>query len=390
MRPKKHILPIIILSQFACTSLWFAGNAVADDLVQSIDLGSKLIPYILSSVQLGFIVGTLSFAFLMIADRFSPSRVFLVSALLAASCNIYLLSKSISLTPLLLARFGTGFFLAGIYPVGMKIAADYFNTGLGKALGYLVGALVLGTAFPHLLKWFDIGNDYRLVVVSISILASLGGVMLWFLVPDGPYRKPASRLKLNAFWEIFGVSSFRRAAFGYFGHMWELYAFWAFVPLALALHNRLTDANINIPLWSFLIIGIGSISCIIGGKLSLKFGSRKVAMTSLLISGCCCLLSPVLFKLPTGVFLTFYILWGMAVIADSPQFSTLVAQAAPSKLTGTALTLTNCIGFAVTIVSIQLLSTFSEDFSEQSITYLFLPLAIGPIFGLVSIAKRSS
>lgn len=385
MKPKKHILPIIVFAQFACTSLWFAGNAIVDQLPILSNSDTEYIGYLLSSVQLGFIVGTLSFALLMIADRFSPSKVFMYCAILAAACNITILLSNINITGLILARFGTGFFLAGIYPVGMKIAADYYEKGLGKALGYLVGALVLGTAFPHFLNWINWSTSYDFIIKGTSLLAILGGLVVLF-VSDGPFRKPSQKLELSATRNLFRLRPFRKAAQGYFGHMWELYAFWAFMPIAFQYYNALHHSVKSSSFIIFTVIAVGMLSCIIGGYISIKKGSKWVAVVSLMISGICCLLSPFLFTLPYSVFLIVFIIWGLAVISDSPQFSTLVAKAAPQELKGTGLTLVNCIGFTISIISIQLLAYLSKHIELE---FLFLPLAIGPLLGLYHLLKKS-
>lgn len=382
-----HILPVIIGAQFASTSLWFAGNSIIEELTLKTGLGTEIIGYVLSSVQLGFITGTLLFALLMVADRYSPSRVFLICAILGALANLMLLSEEISTWNLLLARFATGFFLAGIYPVGMKIAADYYEKGLGRALGYLVGALVLGSAFPYLLSGTDWGSNPDLVIKTTSLLAALGGLSIWFLVPNGPFRKPSTELQLSSGVKLFKISGFRKAAFGYFGHMWELYAFWAFTPLAIQTFNYMNGQTLSIPFWTGIIIALGGVSCMIGGLVSQFTGSKKVASAALFVSGAFCLLSPVLFQAPTFFFLAGWCFWGMAVTADSPQFSNLVAGALPHELKGTGLTLVNCIGFAISILSIQLLVYLAE---RQNPQYLFLILALGPIIGLWQLAQKST
>ncbi|WP_396637529.1 nitrate/nitrite transporter [Maribacter sp. R77961] len=387
MTQKPYILPVIIIAQFACTSPWFAGNTIIDALISKTGFGAELAGYVISSVQFGFITGTLVFSLLMLADRFSPSKVFLVCAFLAALCNLYLLLDTITKWGLLSARFGTGFFLAGIYPVGMKIAADYYEKGLGKALGFLVGALVLGTALPFLINGTAWGKETTTVITVTSLLTSFGGSLLYTLVPDGPYQKKSTTLKLNAGPELFKIPNFKRAAFGYFGHMWELYAFWAFTPFAIKSFNAVSNNTISIPLWTGIIIALGGISCAIGGLLSEKYGSKKVAFTALLLSGICCLISPLFFKFSPTFFLGIWCFWGMAVTADSPQFSNLVASAIPSELKGTGLTLVNCIGFALTIASIQLLAFISESIPP---TTLFLVLALGPIFGLWHLKAHKS
>ena len=340
----------------------------------------------LSSVQLGFILGTLLFAALMLVDRFSPSKLFLGCAFLAALCNALLLLEHLTELTLLTARFTTGFFLAGIYPVGMKIASDYYEQGLGKALGFLVGALVLGTSFPHAIRGMSLGADYTLVITITSVLAICGGLSMYLLVPNGPFRKPSTVLQLKAGITLFKIPAFKNASFGYFGHMWELYAFWAFLPFAIGTYNSLGNSTISISIWTFIIIALGCVSCIIGGYVSLKKGSKKVAVVSLAISGILCCISPVLFHLPQQFFLILLSIWGMAVVSDSPQFSTLVAASAPAQLKGTALTLVNCIGFTISIVSIQLLSYLVNGIDP---VYIFSILAIGPVFGLINLYKKS-
>lgn len=383
MQTPKHILPIIVLAQFCCTSLWFAGNGVLTDLVSSFGLGPNTLGSLTAAVQLGFISGTLVFAILSFADRFSPTKLFLASAILGAFFNGAVVWEGNTLYSILSLRFLTGFFLAGIYPVGMKIAADYFNTGLGKSLGYLVGALVLGTALPHGLKALSVGYSYELVLGSISALAVLGGLLIFLFVPDGPYRKPSIKLDFSAFFGVFKQADFRAAAFGYFGHMWELYAFWAFVPVMIMTYNDLhPSADLNVSLISFIVIGIGSLACVAAGYISQGFGLKKTAFFALLGSGICCVLSPVFFNVGPVFFVMFLLIWGVLVIADSPLFSTLVAQNANGEHKGTALTIVNCVGFAITIGSIQLLSTLLLSFSP---TNLYQFLALGPALGLLAL-----
>lgn len=387
MKLPKIILPVIVVSQFCCTSLWFAGNGVMPNLVSAFGLTESAVGHLTSAVQFGFIMGTLVFAVLSIADRFSPSKVFLSCAVLGALFNLGVIWEGNSLATLLAFRFSTGFFLAGIYPVGMKIAADYYEKGLGKSLGFLVGALVVGTAFPHLLKEMTHTLSWTSVLVGTSSLAVLGGVLMVSLVPDGPFRKPSQKLHLSAFLRVFQNGKFRSAAFGYFGHMWELYAFWAFVPLMLKTYNIIHPATtFNVPLLSFFIIAIGGLACVLGGYLAEALGTKKVAFVALLLSGICCLVSPLLFaQTSETVFLAFLLFWGMVVIADSPLFSTLVAQNALPELKGTALTIVNCIGFAITIVSIQLLNGLNTFTISNK---MYMVLALGPFLGLLALVRK--
>lgn len=387
MHPPRHILPVIVIAQFCCTSLWFAGNGVLTDLIEFYGLDPNALGPLTSSVQLGFIAGTLVFAILTVADRFSPSKVFTVSAVLGALFNAAIIWEGNSFFSILSLRFLTGFFLAGIYPVGMKIAADYFTEGLGRSLGYLVGALVLGTALPHLLKGLATSYSYQPVLIAISCLSVLGGLILVVSVPDGPNRKPGGNIDLSAFFTVFKNKNFRAAAFGYFGHMWELYAFWAFVPVMFATYTELhPQARINISLASFAVIGIGALACVLGGYISKRAGLKTTAFTALLLSGGCCLLSPLFFGLEQpALFIGFLLFWGMVVIADSPLFSTMVAQNASGPTRGTALTIVNCIGFSITIVSIQLLSDLMMRVSP---TNLYMILALGPAVGLTALGFK--
>ncbi|WP_430413154.1 MFS transporter [Kordia sp.] len=387
MKVPKYILPTIVISQFLCTSLWFAGNGIMSELKSNFNLGESALGYLTSSVQLGFIVGTLIFALLSIADRYSPSKVFMVCAFLGAAFNIGIIWEGNTYATILAFRFLTGFFLAGIYPVGMKIAADYFDKGLGKSLGYLVGALVIGTALPHLLKDMKGNLPWESVLISTASLAIIGGILMISFVPDGPHRKPSQHITISAIPNIFKESNFRAAAFGYFGHMWELYAFWAFVPIILQIYTeKHTEIVFNIPLLSFVVIGIGSLGCVVGGYLAQKFNVKKIAFLSLLLSCVCCFLLPFMFFVESQVlFIAFLLFWGIVVIADSPLFSTLVAQNAPLALKGTALTIVNSIGFAITIISIQLLNEL-RIITDTPI--VFIILALGPIVGLLAIRKR--
>ncbi|MHA7941920.1 MFS transporter [Formosa sp. 3Alg 14/1] len=386
-RIPKRILPLIIISQFCCTSLWFAGNGVMDDLIQVYHLDASVLSFLTSSVQFGFIIGTFVFALFTIADRYSPSKVFMISAVLAAFFNLGLVRQGQTLTILLLLRFLTGFFLAGIYPVGMKIAADYYNTGLGKALGLLVGALVLGTAFPHLLSTVTQHLPWETVIYTTSLLSLFGGLIILFFVPNGPFRKRSTKIDLLALTKLFKNRAFKAAAYGYFGHMCELYAFWAFTPIMIKTYNNLhPEAHLNSALYSFLIIGIGSLGCIISGWLSTIKGLKPSAFFILLVSAICCLVSPLSFHLTSSLlFIIFMIIWGMFVVADSPLFSTLIAHNTASHAKGSALTIVNCIGYAITIVSIQTLGFLQTILTP---TYVYIALAVGPILGLLALKNE--
>ncbi len=376
-----------MIAQFFCTSLWFAGNAIISDMARELNLDQHFLAHLTSSIQIGFIIGTLVFAIFTISDRYSPSIVFFWSAIIGSVFNLGLCINQINASQILLFRFLTGFFLAGIYPVGMKIASDYFQSGLGKSLGFLVGALVLGTAFPHLLKSLSFGFPWKYVLYATTSFSVLGGLCILLLVPNGPYRKTGQKIQLNAFLHGFKKQKFRSVAFGYFGHMWELYSFWAFVPLMLlAYHKKYPAMNLNVSLYAFLIIASGGFACVLSGLLSQIYGIQKIAKLSLFLSCCCCLLSPLfLYANSLVLFLGFLFFWGMVVIADSPLFSTLVAQNAPEESRGSSLTIVNCIGFSITVISIQLINLVSDSLNDQ---YVYMILAIGPVLGLIGLRNK--
>ncbi len=378
--PPRRILPVIVLALFAGAALWFAGNAVIDDLRRELGLPEGALGYVTSAVQLGFIVGTLVFAFFAVADLHSPRIVYFACSLAGAAANAAACMLAADLASLLAWRFATGFFLAGIYPVGMKIASGWYQRDLGNALGWLVGALVLGTAFPHLLNAFGRALPWEAVLLGASALAAAGGLAMLVLVPDGPHLARGAKFDPGALATIFRAPRFRASALGYFGHMWELYAFWAFLPVVLAAQAA---APLNESLWTFQVIAAGTLGCVAGGLVSMRTGSAPVAFAQLLASGACCALSPLLFfYAPTPLYLAFLLFWGVAVAGDSPQFSALNAANAPPALVGSALTIVNCIGFAITIPSIELLNWAAPKIGPQ---WLFLLLAPGPVLGLAAL-----
>ncbi len=371
----------IVAAQFCGTSLWFAGNAVLPQLQAAYHWPTSALGWVTSSTQFGFIVGTMAFSAGGLADRFSPSKVFFASSFIAALANVVVLIAIENYTLVIASRFLVGFFLAGIYPVGMKIASDWKEEGLGHWLGALVGALVVGTAFPHGLKLVPQFVKPPILLIAISLLAVVGAVVLLILVPDGPYRKVSTRFSLAGVGRSFRLPSFRAPALGYFGHMWELYAFWAFVPWIFSHYRTFHAMEASTSLLSFIVIGLGAIGCVAGGYWSLRWGSASVARMALLGSGLCCLISPLLWSFDAPIFISFMIIWGIFVISDSPQFSALVARNAPESFRGSAITLVTCIGFSITIVSIQLLTFLSNIIPPE---YLLLLLTPGPVLGLIS------
>lgn len=383
----RRILPVIVLSQFAGTSLWFAVNAVMPDLQQAWGLPPTAVATVTSAVQLGFVAGTLAFALLMLADRFPPTRVFLACALLGALCNGAIAFLDGQFTALVSLRFCVGFLLAGIYPVGMKIAASWYREGLGAALGILIGALVLGTALPHGLRALAgegapgamaVGGlqPWQAVVLAVSLLAALGGAATAWLVPEHPSAGAgAAPVRVQALVAIWTDRKLRASVFGYFGHMWELYSLYVLLPAIVATRVAGTAASAA----CFWIIAAGLVGCAAGGLLARRWGSGRVAQWQLAASGVCCLATPWLLDAPLPWFAAWLLLWGVTVVGDSPQFSALTARNAPPAVVGSVLTFSNSIGFAISVVSIELFVRAAQAWPLQQV----LPwLAIGPLAGL--------
>ena len=374
----KRILPTLVLAQFAGTSLWFAVNAVMPDLQQQMGWPASAVGRLTSALQLGFIVGTLVFALLAIADRFSARRVFLFCALAGALCTLGALMRIASFSELLLWRAATGFFLAGIYPVGMKIASQWFPEGLGVALGWLVGALVLGSASAHGIRALSVELPWATVMMSVALLAAAGGLILFMAIPEPPsYTAISKKLEWPALATIWTDWRVRASVLGYFGHMWELYTFWVLVPLILA--TQLNGQALSLA--AFGVLGIGALGCIGGGWLAKRWGSARVATVQLSMSGICCLLAPWLMSAPLIWFLLWLAIWGITAAGDSPQFSTLTASNAPKHAVGSVLTLTNCMGFALSIVSIELFTSLAQ---EHQLASLLPWLGIGPLLGVLA------
>lgn len=381
----RRLLPVIVLSQFAGTSLWFAVNAVMPDLQQAWALPPTAVATVTSAVQLGFVLGTLVFALLMLADRFRPTRVFLACSLLAALCNAAIAMLDGQFGVLVALRFAVGFLLAGIYPVGMKIAASWYREGLGAALGVLIGALVLGTALPHGLRALAgdgalgalaVGgfDPWRTVVLAVSLLAALGGIATAVLVPDRP-ASGGTRITPRALGAIWSDRKLRASVFGYFGHMGELYTFYVLLPAIVALRMGGTAVSAM----SFWAIAAGALGCAGGGLLARRWGSARVAQSQLGTSGLCCLAAPWLLDAPLPVFAAWLVLWGITVAGDSPQFSTLTARNAPPAVVGSVLTFSNSIGFAISVASIELFVRLAQAWPMGTV----LPwLAVGPALGL--------
>jgi MFS family permease len=381
--PPARLLPVIVLAQLLGTSPWFAVNAVMADLQAAHGWPAAAVGTLTSALQAGFIAGTLVFAVAAVADRFPARAVFLVSALAASACTVGAGLSAGSFEALMAWRVATGVCLAGIYPVGMKIAAQWFPQGLGPALGWLVGALVLGSASPHAMRAVVLaggGWPWQAVFAAVALATASAGALLWRAVPAlPPVAGHGPGLRLGALASIWTDRRVRASAFGYFGHMVELYTMWVLVPAILA--TRLGGAALS---WAaFAVLAAGAIGCVVGGLAARRFGSARVAGAQLAASGLCCVAAPWALAAPMPGFALWLLVWGITVAGDSPQFSTLTASNAPREAVGSVLTLTNSIGFAISIASIELFVRLAQVLPLAVV----LPwLSLGPLLGLVALA----
>ena len=310
-----------------------------------------------------------------IADRHSPSRIFLISAIVGAIANrIFPLSEG-DLSVALLLRFIVGVTLAGIYPIAMKLVVNWAPGRTGNVLGWMVGMLALGSGAPHLVRGADVTSHWQEVLYVTSLLAVIGGLLIYKL-GDGAEHKTSQKIRGLDVIDAFKIPAYRATAFGYFGHMWELYAFFSLIPVILGLSASITGDQIYIA--SFGVFVASAIGCIVGGLLTRRWGSARVAIGALLGSGLMCAWIPWLYSISDFFLPLFMMLWGLFIAADSPQFSSLAARACPPERVGGALALMNCIGFGLTIFAIEIVSIMWDTW-QVSVAWILLP---GPIFGL--------
>ena len=374
----------IVIAQLFGPSLWFSANSAAGSLMQAWGISEADIGLLTNAVQLGFILGTLTFALSGLADRFEASRIFMVCALIGALANAAFALLANDLSSGLPLRFAVGFSLAGVYPLGMKLVVSWVPERAGTVLSQLVGMLTLGTALPHGIRLAGADWPWQQTILVSSVLAIMAAIMIWRL-GDGPHlkRQPgASRIRIGRVLTAFSIPQYRASALGYFGHQWELYAFWTLTPALLIASGLAERGTPQISGLSFLIIGIGSLGCVFGGWWSQSIGSARVAATALAASALCCALFPIIASASSAWLMFLLLIWGATVVADSPHFSALSAKACPPEIVGSALTLQNALGFAITMVSIQIGTTVVDTWGVYT-AWLLLP---GPLLGLWGLA----
>ncbi len=377
-------LALVAGAELLGMSLWFSASAVAPALKSEWGLTDAGSAWLTLAVQLGFVAGTLVSALGNLPDVFSTRRLFAISAWLGAAANAGLAVFAHGLVAAMALRFLTGFFLAGVYPPGMKIMATWFRRGRGMALGVLVGALTLGKAAPYLVNAVGSAN-WRWNVLAASVLAAAGGAIVLFFVGEGPHAMPAARFDAAQIAKVFRNRGVRLADFGYFGHMWELYAMWTWVPVFL----RASFAAHGARPWlaegaSFLVIGSGAVGCVAAGLLADRIGRTAVTSWAMGLSGACCLGVGLLFDAPAAVLLVVTAIWGAAVVADSAQFSACVTELGDPRYMGTALTVQTCAGFLLTMASIELVPLAVTAVGWR---WAFAVLAPGPALGVAAMLR---
>lgn len=379
---KRIAIALLLLSEIAAMATWFATTASVGAIRTQWSLTPFQEALLTNSVQAGFVVGTLVSALFGLADRFDLRRLFCGAAAVAGFANLLMLAFEPTSVAVPILRFVTGACMAGVYPVGMKIAATWAAGDLGLLIGLLVGALTLGSALPHLVAAFG-HLDWHLPVLGAA-LGSLLAAALIRLVRLGPVLGETPPLRLENALEAWRNRGVRLANLGYLGHMWELYAMWAWIGafMAASFREHYGDTPPFPPeLAAFGVVAAGAFGAMLGGWMADRLGRTMVTSASMLASGCCAIGIGFLFGGPAWAVLSVGILWGIAVIADSAQFSAAVSELSDKRLVGTMLTIQTCFGFLLTLVSIQLIALAGTYLGWR---YAFALLAVGPFLGVVS------
>ncbi|MEE8489702.1 MAG: MFS transporter, partial [Acidimicrobiia bacterium] len=380
---QRRALATIAVGQLFALSLWFSASAVAPQLrdLWSLDTGQEA--GLTLAVQLGFVVGALLSAVFNLADVIPSRRLFLFSAVGGALANLGLLFMSESTVMVTLGlRFLTGIFLAGVYPAGLKVMAGWFKAGRGMALGVLVGALTLGSASPHLVR--GLGLEWQGVVIAASAFTFVAAGMM-ARVRDGPHEVPTQSFQWRQLGLVVRNRGVRLSTYGYLGHQWELYAMWTWTAAFLAASASAFGGSYgSIPLITFAVIGVGGLGSWWAGSLADRLGRTRVAGGAMVVSGTCAALTPLVFGTAPWVVLPFMLVWGLTVVADSAQFSTMVVETAEDAVRGTALTLQTAVGFLLTLVTIRWVPAIAESVGWQ---WAFPILAIGPALGVVAMVR---